>query len=532
MEEGWWAYQIEQELNVSASQTSSVMVYQTTRCPVDFCPGSILQGRPPNSSADSQYALCKYPRVDSPTNWVCAACAPGYIAWSQDCVQCTETNGFLLSLVLIGCLLLVCFLFYSGSSSAGQLTILLFFVQTAALEVGSISAAVDWLQWANLSASSTRSCIAPLQPLQQLLVTFFSPAILTVCLIFIGFLHYLICRCTSDSSTSTLLRRLRGSLSSHRYIGGFSSVLLFCYTPTTIAVVQALHCVDVAPGVSLLYALPTVDCSSAEYHSFRIIAILFLIGFVIGFPLAILVFMYSRGRQRAFAPSHLEDLRVSLTSASSPAMGHSYGSMQSFDATLTPFELRWGPFFRGYKASTFFWQPLVLLRRFAFALVAVLMANTSSRFSVYAILHTTSLLVHLRVQPFTLRSLNAGETASYVVLMYLSMVLSSSSPPYSLAFQIFLFLLTVPPAVVLLGWTMRHHIGVLRGKCFSPAKPEGTDQTPGTPSEDDDVVVDEQSSELGVEPIRSGASSASHPHSYEAHFLPRSLSISASGPRP
>jgi hypothetical protein len=176
---GWWAFRV----NDSASGEA---IYRTTECPPDFCPGSMLQ-QPSNDSLPVNTTakispLCTYPRANSPDNWLCAECESGYIAWGPSCDSCTGVNGGLVALVLLFCVAVVGFLLRSGSSSAGHLTILMFFSQTCGLELGSISDWLSWLRFANLSANSTHQCLAPLTPLQQQLLTFMTPFILMMIL--------------------------------------------------------------------------------------------------------------------------------------------------------------------------------------------------------------------------------------------------------------------------------------------------------------------------------------------------------------
>jgi hypothetical protein len=179
----------------------------------------------------------------------------------------------------------------TGSSSAGHLTILMSFVQIAAIELGSVSRALDWLQFANLRATSTHRCLAPLSPLQQQFLTFLTPFILMVVLLVICIGHFLLYQCGTAAASSQPPPRLPTSESSfirrqyhtvtttfsvHSYIGCAMSILLFSYISVTIAVIESLDCVDITSGVRLRFSQPTVDCNSHEYRAFLPVVLVLL----------------------------------------------------------------------------------------------------------------------------------------------------------------------------------------------------------------------------------------------------------------
>jgi hypothetical protein len=119
------------------------------------------------------------------------------------------------------------------------------------------------------------------------------------------------------------------------------------------------------------------------------------------------------------------------------------------------FALRWAPLTGGYRRAAWFWQPLLLLRRFAFVLVAVLVVSPAVRFTLFSLLSFVSLLGHLAAEPFSAAQLNRLESGSYVVLVLISMLLAAVQPPFPLVVQVALLLLVLVPALLMLVLTGR-----------------------------------------------------------------------------
>jgi hypothetical protein len=239
--------------------------------------------------------------------------------------------------------------------------------------------------------------------------------------------------------------------SMHRSIGCAMSILLFCYTAIAVAVVQPLHCVDVAPGVRRLFSAPTVDCDSTAYHQFLPLAFIWLTVYVIGFPLAILVF-----------------LRLHRSHLHTSALPFSPSSAAVLTSSLNDFDARWGSFYLQYTNRAWFWQPLVLLRRFFFALTSVLLVHDDrTRLALFTFLNFISLLLHQWTRPFEDEKLNSAESVSYTLLVCMSVLLSSATSSYSIAVQVVLFLLIVPFGALMVVWAVRSQWMQLRGKLFS-----------------------------------------------------------------
>ena len=379
----------------------------------------------------------------------------------------------------IFCFMLVGFLLRTSSSTSSGWTILLFFIQTAALEVGPVMPALDWVQWFNLGAASTRRCIAPLTPLQQMLVTLGMPLILVGVLGVIALIHILIRGCvtknrppTSSSSMAyRILHSLTAKISGSSYIGCCSSVLLFTYTSVTATCIRALRCVDITDSTSLLFQAPTVDCRSPEYrHGFLPVVYIVVVLYCIGFPLGILVFLWSKRSllvaSFAFDRMNGDSARdITMPSRENDAFsiaapGDEVGMppSPSFSArtfhSMRRFQTRFGPCFRMYKEQAWWWTSARLLFRFSYVLAAVLLSlSPATKFAVFSGLSILGGALQEWVAPFEERKWNRLEAGSYLCLVAFSLVLSTTAPPYSPVFQILLFLLIVPYALLLVYFT-------------------------------------------------------------------------------
>lgn len=90
------------------------------------------------------------------------------------------------------------------------MAVLLYFVQTAMLEVGSIHSILSWMDFVNFNlATTTSSCLAPLTPYQQVLLNLLTPIILLVELFIIAIIHLFLhsiarLRVSSDSHSNSV----------------------------------------------------------------------------------------------------------------------------------------------------------------------------------------------------------------------------------------------------------------------------------------------------------------------------------------
>jgi len=503
VKEGWWAYLGEPD------PAAGMSLYRTEQCPQGYCPGSQLQAL--NSSHDhptnatSPTLICLPPRVNSLDNIFCGRCEAGYIAWGEKCEKCDGVDGGLLFAGAILSFLLVLFLLRAGTNAAGPIAILLYFVQIAALEVGPVSQWLTWLQAVNFDSASTGKCMAPWTPPQQTLATLLMPVILMIELGIIAAIHYCMHRryqaragwqneydetlmdqalqgqhapiqpTPSHSRTDTsrlhhLYSSFVRSFHRHRYLSGCISILLFCYTSIAVACVRYLYCVDV-DGQRILFFAPSINCDRKEYQHYLIPVIIWMVVYVVAFPLIALIMLW-RNRTRLYDTSgpigspNVDILHnttpsaspstPSSSSSSSPLRSHmksiseSMTAVASTAATPNPLYQSSAPLYAMYVPHAFMWQPFVLLRRFAFALVSVLLVRrVAIRFLSYLLLHFASLQLHAWVQPYGSRFLNLTDTASYSLLLILSAIMTGYQPPYTDVMQAIALLLIIPPAAAL-----------------------------------------------------------------------------------
>jgi hypothetical protein len=187
---------------------------------------------------------------------------------------------------------------------------------------------------------------------------------------------------------------LSSGFSWSRYVGGCVSVLLFCYTAVSLACFRFLTCVRVGSR-SVVFAQPTIDCSSATYRSYLALVAIAIALFVVGMPATVMAFLTTRRR-------------------AIQAHGVMHSAVQDCGPSLDPaFLARWGPLFSMYRPSAWGWQVCVLLRRAVFVLLSATLVDR-------------------------------WEAVSLTTLVLLSTLLTASPPPYDNPTAVVLFILIVP----------------------------------------------------------------------------------------
>jgi hypothetical protein len=349
--------------------------------------------------------------------------------------------------------ILVLFLLRSGGSAAGFVAVLVYFVQTAALEVRSVSQWLTWLHAVNFRASSMSACLARWTPYEQVLASLLVPLFLLVEVLLLALLHFGLYRffqrrspdaAVGGSLDLNLLERSSGTLSKlvanfdwDSYLGVATSVLLFCYTQVAITSFTFLYCVDVGPN-RVLFTSPTMNCRSSMYRTYLVPVILMIALYVVGFPCAMVVLLWRSRSMLSHSGSLSDDGTHTASTASSS------------------FFRRWGPAYVMYRAAAWFWQPVVLVRRACFVLASVLLIEQPSiQFMTFGFLNFASLMMHLMVRPFHESTINYAETISNMMLVCVSGLLTGYMPPYATFVQVLTFLLVVPLAAVLAVLTLR-----------------------------------------------------------------------------
>ena len=552
VEEGYWAYQSEVDVTnvLSSSAKTSMLLYQAVPCPAGFCPGTQLQlsnsnhSVITNSSDSSIIQYCHYPRLNSKENHMCGQCVDGYIPWGSDCVECRGTNGPLVFGGIVLSFILVIFLFLSSlSTSVGTVAVLLFFIQTAQVEIGPVSGWFRWMQISNLSLQSSASCIAPLSPYEQMLFSIMIPFLLIGELLVVSIVHYVIYRWFQNHPSpppvesgvlpiaapansemnvygqnddtvdvinrdvdfsssqgapsvetfySTYIFRLRHKLeylfsewSLDQYLGAIGSILVFCYTQVASTSISYLYCIDVGNDVSLVFNAPTMDCNSDRYRTFLVPVILSIITYVAGFPIAIFVRLWFQRRSIANKETAFGSFLGSDNLSPPPSPLPS--SRLSDDRLITNdiiFVTRWGPLYRMFLPhASFYFKSLILLRRASFVLASIFYVQQPAiKFMTFTILNFGSLLIHLLVLPFGSKIINNLETASYIILVLVSIILTGHLPPYPITVHLTLFLLIIPFTVGLIVYIIHQQYVDVRAKFFSSsiAKTTQSRATTGT----------------------------------------------------
>jgi len=502
---GYWAYQ-------KQDPTTSLTLYYSSPCPNGFCPGSALQnkgggGAGPDPSPSPPYDYCQSPRLDSASNIMCGECMDGYIPWGDACAECESANGGLIFGLILLSFALASFLIRSSVSttSAGGLVVLLYFMQTAALQVGDLSSLVAWISFVNFDAlfAGKKQCITNLSPYDQTLFAILTPLLLGAEVAILAMVHWMIHRycvrrgvtappstMASDSGSNKLGRILSYlRISTIRfflafeptlYLRSFLSVLLFCYTAVSLACFQYLRCVNVG-GESRLFSSPSVDCNGDEYHRYLIPVLIILAVYVIAFPAVITIFLFSRRHHLLNTPAvttvsgsatanvsmadndrdSRHDAAPVMTAVQPSNTPTKADASSSFSSTVeTPFSRRWGPLYAMYESRAWYWQAFVLVRRAYFTLSAVLLISDNSQRNLwFNLLNIASLLTHIYTHPFTKSTLNHAEAASHALLLIISTLLAATSElPSPTWLQILLFFLIIPPIAVFAVYIAYHRV--------------------------------------------------------------------------
>ena len=480
---------------------------ETFQCPDGFCSAAKVQravaeaavteglGVAPASasSAINAYDQCAFPRLASPSNLLCGECVEGYRPWGNRCSRCDSVDGGMLFGLIVLSLVLLAWLIRSalGSPSAGHAVVVLYFVQTVILEVGSLNSLLAWLNVVLLSPNSVGRCVAPLSPYQQTQAQILMPVALWVELCIIALVHFLAfkrwgalaSREASVNSSASLAVCVRASavqfisrFSLDLYVSASLSLLLFSYTQVAVACVTYLRCVDVG-GVTVVFSQPAMRCESEEYAKTKVLVVIALVTYIAGLPVGIAAFLWRRSdaireAHSALAAQQQEDraritsapvssessdgevnafTSVAPVSASSPSSAPSAFTLAS--ASSSRFLLRYAPLFAMYSSSAWFWQVIVLIRRTAFVVISVtLLPTPRRRFVAFALSTLFSLLLQLFVEPFRVGAFNRAEAASHSLLIMMSISLGLEDPPFSNGINAFIFLLVIPPLCLYALW--------------------------------------------------------------------------------
>ena len=445
---------------------------QSYLCPPDLCvpcPTDALQmhalGANTNASASGasllafdNVATCCAAHRD-PASPLCGACLSGYEDWGGRCRPCTSSNGGLIAGFLLLTTALVAWLAHSASNaSVGLTAVVMYFLQTAMLEVSGQAVLLNWLQAINFdpafltSTSSSTSCAMQLSSYGQVVLAVLMPLLLLCELACIACVHAMVRLCcgagtgategaTSDSTRTSrpsayerpriAVQRWSSRLSAAYYLNATVALLQFSYTSVAFACIRFLWCVEVG-SARVVFSSPSMQCDSAEYARVLPLVLCALIGFVCGFPLLVLAGGYWRKQhaasRRAYADA--DSLAAGLVDVESPSTGII-------------------PLYVVYRSEAWFWSGLVLVRRTLFVCLDVSLAgNLRVRGCALTLANLLSFLLSTHAAPFHAQLLNRCECASQMLLILLSLLLTAQAPPYSSAINGLLFALVLTAALM------------------------------------------------------------------------------------
>jgi hypothetical protein len=469
--------------------STGMLLFSTYQCPSGFCMGGVLQDSGAlNASFSASIQYCVFPRQNSADNVLCGECAEGYLPWGDTCDKCTGVNvGIVFAAIILSYAIVLWLLRSSVGSSAGATVVLVYFVQTASLEMGSSNHYLSWLKVSNFGAGSTSTCIAPLTPYQQTLLTLLTPIILILQMSTIALLHLALHRRAKRQETKqevgepevdaagTRSRRAAGRLNAafqlwvqdfswSKYIGCGLSILSFSYTSVSVSCVQYFYCVSVGSR-RVVFNSPTMDCSSPEYYTYLLPVVIVFVTIVVGFPIGILIFLLTRRHKmqavlRQTATSTMDEMmdgkREELSDSNRQQVAPHHVSL---------FLQRFGPLFAMFRAGAWYWQSQLLLRRTCFVLVAALLVRQpGEKFVAFGMLNLACLQLHAYVRPMQSSDSNTAETWSHAVLLSLSLLLAPHTPPYPMWVQICAVSLVLPTAAGLTVWAVREQWAAIKRK--------------------------------------------------------------------
>jgi hypothetical protein len=215
----------------------------------------------------------------------------GFLEWGDSCVSCEATKWGLGALLFFASWAYTLFL-HLTDKQVGDIGVFLYYVQTAVQIIGSD---ISWLtvfaffslnlnEAASGGGSSGSGCLTPVQPLVRVVLEPCGVLLMFAQLALIMLFHWLL---EKNPAAYAVLRCLNLRVFSvDNFIQTGCALLLFSFTTVGTTVVKFFHCVDV-DGERVLYAVPSVNCDSAEYRQYLPLAIMWMLLFVVAAPLVL-----------------------------------------------------------------------------------------------------------------------------------------------------------------------------------------------------------------------------------------------------
>jgi hypothetical protein len=161
-----------------------------------YClPGLCAQGSACNTTqGESAYGVtscCGANRMPAVDNPLCGDCMEGYSDWGGKCVKCDSVNGGLIFMyVVLSFAFVMAFHLISQSTNSGDSSIFVYFAQMCLLFVGPEA----WIAWSsifnmNIMTTTASTCIAPITPMQKLLLGVIVPLLIAAELLIVAIVH-------------------------------------------------------------------------------------------------------------------------------------------------------------------------------------------------------------------------------------------------------------------------------------------------------------------------------------------------------
>jgi hypothetical protein len=246
--------------------------------------------------------------------------------------------------VIISCAFV--FIFHRVSQTTGEggadMAIFVYFVQMCLLFVGPET----WISWLsvfnmNIMMSSGTNCVAPITPMQSILLGVLVPFVIFGELLLMFGLHGLLWLCHRNRDPHRVYcARWFGTrtLQKTPYLRTTTSLFLFSYNSIAQATFTFFNCITVS-SQRVLASSPAVDCNGEDYKKLTGLFGL-LLALLFGIPIAILLSLI-----RSNKLGLLTDLKH---------------------------RRRYGVLFENYTPQMFFWQVIVIGRRSALVGITVL----------------------------------------------------------------------------------------------------------------------------------------------------------------
>jgi hypothetical protein len=510
-----------------------------------------------SSSPPSSSLGCGPSRQSSPDNPLCADCVSGYVEWQGSCQPCPGTKWDLVTVLVLATFAYVLGLVWLSASPGSAFKILVYFVQTAVFQLGSVESLLAWLNVVNFAPTQATgsTCVTPLTPYESLGMGIVEPLLLYVELLVLVAAHLAMFEVLrkwppSSSRLRSLLIRLlaaspppRANNSQHGEVqpwpdatGSGTCVedneLQYQQQGSTSVKKEANSALGAADAASTLSAAPVTSSATSlifpRHVWVRTSVVLYLFAYqqitqtclqflqcddVAGFSV---VFTqpgidcssttYQRWRTLALTVLVLDVLlsplcigvflyrKRQLILQSGPCRDSQH------EAAVQRFRSHFGNLYSGFAPHAYLLQPLLLVRQVVLVMLDVLLQQwVNYRYLAFTLFNLACLCGHVALLPNTLRHENWLEAASYALLTLFTAILETQPIPRSAAMQVVNFIIIVPFAVLLLTIIVHTHydpIGRLRHKLHERLRGESKDALAGQTPLKTRIIMAERRSPL------------------------------------